>query len=75
MGLLYEADPRHAEQLAAKQASEASMLQFSEIFECEKCGKRKCTFYEQQTRGGDEPMTQFVTCHECGYQFQKGGYE
>uniref|UniRef100_A0A7S1R0M1 TFIIS-type domain-containing protein n=1 Tax=Neobodo designis TaxID=312471 RepID=A0A7S1R0M1_NEODS len=68
-------EQRHAEQLAAKQASEESMLQFSEIFECEKCGKRKCTFYEQQTRGGDEPMTQFVTCHECGYQFQKGGYE
>jgi transcription elongation factor S-II len=68
-------DKRQAEILAAKEASEASMLTFSEIFECEKCGKRKCTFYEQQTRGGDEPMTQFVTCHECGYQFQKGGYE
>jgi DNA-directed RNA polymerase subunit M/transcription elongation factor TFIIS len=66
---------RQAAQLAAKEESEKSLVSYSELFQCEKCGARKCTFYEQQTRGGDEPMTQFVTCHECGYQFQKGGYE
>lgn len=64
-----------AKLLADKEASEQSMLQFTTLFECVKCGKSKCTFYEQQTRGGDEPMTQFVTCHECGHQFQRGGYE
>ena len=38
----------------------------TDIFECKKCGKRKCTFYQLQTRSADEPMTTFVNCLVCG---------
>tara|TARA_Y100001936_G_scaffold89712_2_gene88300 strand:- start:1448 stop:1984 length:537 start_codon:yes stop_codon:yes gene_type:complete len=27
---------------------------------------RKTTYYQMQTRSADEPMTTFVTCHNCG---------
>ena len=27
---------------------------------CGKCGQRKCTYYQMQTRSADEPMTTFV---------------
>ncbi len=36
------------------------------IFLCKKCKKRKCTFYQLQTRSADEPMTTFVNCLVCG---------
>lgn len=70
-----EQDRINAEKLAAKEASEATMLVISTMYECPKCGARKCTFYEQQTRGGDEPMTIFITCQECKTHWQKGGYD
>ena len=35
-------------------------------FKCYKCKKRKCVYYQLQTRGADEPMTCFVTCVVCG---------
>ena len=38
----------------------------TDIFYCHKCGKRKCTFYQLQTRSADEPMTTFVNCLVCG---------
>ncbi|KAI3508405.1 hypothetical protein L1887_23412 [Cichorium endivia] len=34
-------------------------------FKCSRCGKRKCTYYQMQTRSADEPMTTFVTCVNC----------
>lgn len=37
------------------------------FFTCKKCKSKKTTFYQQQTRGADEPMTNFVTCLECGH--------
>jgi transcription elongation factor S-II len=35
-------------------------------FECRKCRKRRCTHYQLQTRSGDEAMTTFVNCLNCG---------
>jgi len=35
-------------------------------FKCFKCFERVCTFYQQQTRSADEPMTTFVNCLKCG---------
>ena len=35
------------------------------IFKCNKCGKRECTVYQLQTRSADEPMTTFVNCLVC----------
>lgn len=41
-------------------------------FECEKCGERNAYYFQQQTRGADEPMTVFVTCLECGNKWRDG---
>ncbi|CAH2058809.1 unnamed protein product, partial [Thlaspi arvense] len=34
-------------------------------FKCGRCGQRKCTYYQMQTRSADEPMTTYVTCVNC----------
>ena len=34
-------------------------------FKCGKCKSDKTTYYQLQTRSADEPMTTFVTCHNC----------
>ena len=34
-------------------------------YKCRRCGSRKCSYYEMQTRSADEPMTQFFTCIDC----------
>merc|ERR1712166_36111 len=35
-------------------------------WQCDKCGEKKCTYYQLQTRSADEPMTTFITCQNCG---------
>lgn len=35
------------------------------VFRCRVCQMWHTTFYQQQTRGGDEPMTIFVHCLYC----------
>jgi DNA-directed RNA polymerase subunit M/transcription elongation factor TFIIS len=55
---------------------EAKMLEVdksmvTDLFRCSKCGKRECSYYEMQTRSADEPMTQFVRCHNCGKQWKQ----
>lgn len=55
---------------------EAKMLEVdksmvTDLFRCTKCGKRECSYYEMQTRSADEPMTQFVRCHNCGKQWKQ----
>lgn len=37
----------------------------TDAFECPRCGERKCTHYELQTRSADEATTVFVTCVAC----------
>lgn len=37
----------------------------TDIYECGRCKKRMCTYYQLQTRSSDEPMTTFVTCLNC----------
>ncbi|XP_020597665.1 transcription elongation factor TFIIS-like [Phalaenopsis equestris] len=34
-------------------------------FRCGRCGQRKCTYYQLQTKSADEPTTTFVTCVNC----------
>lgn len=38
----------------------------SSSLQCGKCGQRKVTYTEAQTRSADEPMTLFCTCMNCG---------
>ncbi|GFY95736.1 transcript elongation factor IIS [Actinidia rufa] len=39
-------------------------------FRCGRCGQRKCTYYQLQTRSADEPMTTFVTCVNCNNRWK-----
>ena len=40
------------------------------IFRCRRCKSYKTTYYEMQTRSADEPMTVFITCHNCGSRWK-----
>lgn len=41
------------------------------FFECRKCKLKKTSFYQMQTRGSDEPMTNFINCHNCGHAWKE----
>ena len=42
----------------------------TDIYQCGRCRKRMCTYYELQTRSADEPTTIFVTCLNCGKRWK-----
>ena len=35
------------------------------FFTCGRCKSKKTSYYQLQTRSADEPMTTFVSCHNC----------
>jgi DNA-directed RNA polymerase subunit M/transcription elongation factor TFIIS len=39
-------------------------------FTCRKCRGNRCTYYLQQVRSSDEPMTIFVSCLDCGQKWK-----
>ena len=39
-------------------------------FTCRNCKQNKCTHYQLQTRRGDEGMTTYVTCINCGNRWK-----
>lgn len=41
------------------------------MFTCGKCKKKECTFYELQTRAGDEASTIFIRCINCGNSWRQ----
>ncbi|KAJ5766750.1 uncharacterized protein N7511_004366 [Penicillium nucicola] len=43
----------------------------SQSLQCGKCGQRKVTYTEAQTRSADEPMTLFCTCTNCGKSWRQ----
>jgi len=43
----------------------------TDMFKCHKCSSRSCSYYEMQTRSSDEPMTQFITCLDCGNHWRQ----
>ena len=51
-------------QVAKNQGTETN------LFKCGKCGKRKTTYTQLQTRSADEPMTTFVLCLDCGNRWK-----
>lgn len=53
-----------------KNKFEVHMAASTETFTCRKCKGKNCTFYLQQVRSADEPMTCFVTCLDCGNRFK-----
>lgn len=40
------------------------------MFRCGKCKTYKTSYYQMQTRSADEPMTTFVTCHNCNNRWK-----
>lgn len=42
----------------------------SDLYKCGRCKKKAVSYYELQTRGGDEPMTTFFTCTNCGHKWK-----
>ena len=44
---------------------------YTEMFMCPKCGARKCSYYELQTRSSDEAMTSFITCVSCNHKWKE----
>jgi len=42
----------------------------TDIYQCGRCHKKQCTYYQLQTRSADEPMTTFVTCLNCGKRWR-----
>jgi DNA-directed RNA polymerase subunit M/transcription elongation factor TFIIS len=52
---------------------EGNKSRATDQFKCRRCHKRECTYYELQTRSGDEPMTIFITCLNCGKEWRQGG--
>ena len=54
-----------------KMKYEIKQKAMTEMFKCHKCGSRKCSYYELQTRSADEPMTQFINCLDCGNRWKQ----
>jgi transcription elongation factor S-II len=53
-----------------KRLYEYNMEASTNTFTCGKCKKNNCSYYLQQTRSADEPMTTFVTCLDCGFRWK-----
>ena len=49
---------------------EVSLEAATDTFTCRKCKSTKCTYYQMQTRSADEPMTNFITCLNCGNRWK-----
>ncbi|KAJ5288606.1 hypothetical protein N7478_001636 [Penicillium angulare] len=70
-------DQRRAEDEAIKKKNmnDAMVAQgeksISTSLQCGKCGQRKVTYTEAQTRSADEPMTLFCTCVVCGKSWRQ----
>lgn len=43
----------------------------TDMFKCSRCKQRKCTYVQVQTRSADEPMTNFISCMNCGKQWKQ----
>jgi DNA-directed RNA polymerase subunit M/transcription elongation factor TFIIS len=40
------------------------------MIKCRKCKSMKTEYYQLQTRSADEPMTTYVTCHNCEHRWK-----
>lgn len=45
-------------------------VSMTDEYRCGRCGSRETTYYQQQTRGADEPMTVFIKCMKCSNRWR-----
>jgi transcription elongation factor S-II len=54
-----------AKSIRDKSKFEQNIEAMTDTFTCRKCKSKKCSYYQQQVRSSDEPMTIFVQCLQC----------
>jgi DNA-directed RNA polymerase subunit M/transcription elongation factor TFIIS len=59
-----------AEMMRNKNAYEMSDVAMTDQVTCGKCKKNRISYYEQQTRSADEPMSTFYSCLTCGNRWK-----
>lgn len=69
-------EQREADRKIEKENMDKAMVakaerSISTSLQCGKCGQRKVTYTEAQTRSADEPMTLFCTCLACGKSWRQ----
>jgi transcription elongation factor S-II len=68
---LYEKIEKLKEEKYQKEIYNDQSHATTNFYHCRKCKQNQCTFYEQQTRSADEPMTIFIKCCVCGFQWRQ----
>ncbi|KAL2866988.1 transcription elongation factor DST1 [Aspergillus lucknowensis] len=73
---LRSAEQREQDRKIQKENMDKAMVaqaerSISTSLQCGKCGQRKVTYTEAQTRSADEPMTLFCTCMNCGKSWRQ----
>lgn len=66
-------NPEKYEKITKKKEIEEKNLKdkpTTDLYKCKRCGKRRTTVTERQTRAGDEPATTFIDCLECGHSWR-----
>lgn len=56
--------------LRFKTAYEIKQVAMTDAIKCGHCKNNKVSYYELQTRSGDEPMTQYFNCIVCGNKWK-----
>ena len=54
-----------AKSIRDKSKFEQNIEAMTDTFTCRKCKSKKCSYYQQQVRSSDEPMTIIVQCLQC----------
>jgi len=57
---------------AANADYDKKTIRESALYQCKICKSRRITKTEKQTRSGDEPMTSFFQCVDCGRGWKEG---
>jgi len=66
-----EDEKLHAENMKKAQVPMAEKS-ISDALRCGRCGQRKVSYSQAQTRSADEPMTTFCECTVCGNRWKVG---
>jgi transcription elongation factor S-II len=72
---LKSAEKRAEEEKLAKDNMDKAMVpqeikSVSDALRCGKCGQKKVSYTQAQTRSADEPMTTFCECLNCGNRWK-----